>query len=987
MKPKKNLITIFVVTILVTMFGQTDVAKSQVVTDGLLSYWTFDADDIAGQTAKDAWGDRDGTIIGDTQVTPGIIGGALEFDGDGDYVEFDDAGLPEGDAPRTMSVWVKPEGAGVRSALEWGTSAGRQRCGILVLGGERIKFVSQNADLQSNGSVVNGEWHYVTETYDGTTMRIYIDGVLDKEQALSIDTVLNVGRIGANIGSAGENFNGAIDEVSIYDRALSAEEVAQNFAAKKGLSASVIAGVIYPEDGAIDVPRDVVLSWTPGAFANTHDVYLGTGFGDVNDAGIGNQLDVLVFEGHDANSYDIGRLELGQTYYWRVDEVNAPPDTTVVFKGNVWSFTTEPVGYPLAGASITATASSQSSVGENPNKTIDGSGLDEDGNHSQELTDMWLSVESEPYESWIQFDLDQVAKLSGMRVWNHNSSLESVVGYGIKEALIEYSPDGITWSEFGIVEFPQATGSADSQGNNISLDGIVAQSVRITAINNRSILGIKQYGLSEVQFWAMPMAARELSPADGTENVDPLPALLSWRAGRQAASHNVYVSTDVNAVTDGTELAVNVSDSSYAPELDLGATYFWRVDEVNDVEDPAVWAGGVQSFSTGNFLVVDDFESYNDILDGEEGSNLVYMTWIDGFDNPSANGSIIGYITGASMETDTVHGRSQSAPMEYNNVGAAFSEVTRTLAPQKWADNGIQTLSLWFFGDPANTPGQLYVKVNGVQVDYDGDADKLTLAGWQPWNIDLTSIGANLSSVTSLAIGIQGPGASGTLLLDDIRLYSLARELVTPVQPDAAGLVLRYEFEGNTNDSSGNARHGTPVGNPAFVAGQIGQAVNFDGTGDYIEFDDSGLPEGNAPRTMSVWVKPEGGGTRSALEWGSDASTQRCAVLVQPNNGIKFCGKWADVQSNGSVANGEWHYISETYDGTTMRIYIDGVLDKEQAVAINTVPNVGRIGINIKTTGEFFNGDIDEVRIYDRALTQEEIAWLAGWTEPFDKPF
>jgi len=72
MKPKKNLITIFVVTILVTMFGQTDIAKSQVVTDGLLSYWTFDAADIADETAKDAWGKRDGTILGDTYLTAGM---------------------------------------------------------------------------------------------------------------------------------------------------------------------------------------------------------------------------------------------------------------------------------------------------------------------------------------------------------------------------------------------------------------------------------------------------------------------------------------------------------------------------------------------------------------------------------------------------------------------------------------------------------------------------------------------------------------------------------------------------------------------------------------------------------------------------------------------------------------------------------------------------------------------------------------------------
>ncbi|HEC03940.1 MAG TPA: hypothetical protein ENI81_10430, partial [Phycisphaerales bacterium] len=103
MKPGRNAITLLVMAILATMFGQIDVAKSQVVTDGLLSYWTLDAADIDGQTVKDAWGDRDGKIIGNTHSTAGRIGDALTFDGDGDYVDFDPSGLPEGDASRTMA--------------------------------------------------------------------------------------------------------------------------------------------------------------------------------------------------------------------------------------------------------------------------------------------------------------------------------------------------------------------------------------------------------------------------------------------------------------------------------------------------------------------------------------------------------------------------------------------------------------------------------------------------------------------------------------------------------------------------------------------------------------------------------------------------------------------------------------------------------------------------------------------------------------------
>ena len=126
-----------------------------------------------------------------------------------------------------------------------------------------------------------------------------------------------------------------------------------------------------PAADANDVGRDGRLSWTPGEFANTHDVYFGTAFNDVNDASSANPMDALVSPGQDANSFDPGRLEFGQTYYWRVDEVNSAPDFAV-FKGETWSFTVESFSIPITG--ITATASSQ--FGDSgPERTIDGSGL------------------------------------------------------------------------------------------------------------------------------------------------------------------------------------------------------------------------------------------------------------------------------------------------------------------------------------------------------------------------------------------------------------------------------------------------------------------------------------------------------------------------------------------------------------------------------------------------------------------------------------
>ena len=105
-------------------------------------------------------------------------------------------------------------------------------------------------------------------------------------------------------------------------------------AAKAGEKASTPS----PVNGAICVPLDTMLSWTPGDFAESHDVYFGINFDDVSDASRANPLGVLVSQAQDPNSYNPVVLELCTTYYWRVDEVNDPN----IWKGDVWSFKTCP---------------------------------------------------------------------------------------------------------------------------------------------------------------------------------------------------------------------------------------------------------------------------------------------------------------------------------------------------------------------------------------------------------------------------------------------------------------------------------------------------------------------------------------------------------------------------------------------------------------------------------------------------------------------
>ena len=756
-----------------------------------------------------------------------------------------------------------------------------------------------------------------------------------------------------------------------------------------------------PADGATDVPRDVVLTWKPGIYAaalNGHRVFFGTAFSDVNNATVGTT--------QSGASYTPPQpLTLETTYYWRVDEVNAPPSSTV-YRGSVWSFTTEPVGYPISGANIIATASSSGSANFGPENTINGSGLNANDQHSVNVTDMWVSS-SEPLGAWIQYEFDAVNSLYQMWVWNGNQAFEGTLGLGLKTVTVEYSTDGANWTVLaGVPEFAKAPGTVGYEHNTtVDFGGAPAKYVKLTATSNWGGI-LPQYNLSEVRFLTIPLSARQPNPASGATDVAP-ETVLTWRAGRQAARHDVYLSTDQQAVIDGTAPVVTVTSPSYSATLDLGSTYYWRVAEVNEAESPAISMGNIWSFSTAEYLAVEDFESYNDIDPPDAESHRIFESWIDGF-GITTNGALVGYDPPqpSYAETTIVHGGGQAMPLFYSNTaGAASSEATRTFAtPQNWTKYGIKTLGLWFHGAAGNT-GQLYVKINGVKIPYDGSAGNLAGAAWQPWNIDLTSAGVNLQSVSSMTIGVEGNGAAGTLYVDDVRLYAYPRELVTPVQPNAAGLMAHYPLDGNANDIAGG-HNGTASAGVSYAPGKIGQALKLNGN-DYVDCGNpTQLDFGTGDWTVAAWINmatsmtgpniifsnggDDSGGIRYVLSMGQSAD--HTITLTVDDNATK-------VESIGKVVvdDGQWHHVIGLRKGTSLRVYVDSFQDGADVTVAAGYNLAGTSQANAfigagysfanKVIQKFYTGTIDDVRIYNYALSDAEIAGLVGKTQPFDKPF
>jgi len=453
------------------------------------------------------------------------------------------------------------------------------------------------------------------------------------------------------------------------------------------------AGNPNPQDKAVDVPSDVALSWKAADAATAHDVYFGTSLADVADASRTNPRGVLVSQGQTQTTFTpTQRLRYGQVYYWRVDEVSTASDSGVL-KGMIWSFTAEPASYPIASVTVTA-SSFNPDMG--PENTINGSGLDAADRHSVDPKHMWLSASGAPQPAWIQYEFDKIYKLDRLLVWNSNQGLESILGFGAKDVTVTYSADGEVWTQLGDFQFPRAPGLPTyTPDAPVDFGGAVARFVKLTISSNWGGL-VAQYGLGEVRFQYVPVQAREPSPASAATEVD-VDAVLSWRAGREAASHKVFFGTDEQAVSAATASAQILADSSLDPgPLATGTTYYWRVVEVNEAATPATWEGDLWNFTTRDYLVIDDMESYND------DDNRIYESWIDGM-TTGASGSIVGYIDAPFAEKTIVRSGRQSMPFEYRNAEAPFySEAEREFVPaQNWTINGADTLSLWVQGAPA----------------------------------------------------------------------------------------------------------------------------------------------------------------------------------------------------------------------------------------------------------------------------------------------
>jgi hypothetical protein len=647
---------------------------------GLVGWWKFE--EASGTLFDQSDNHNDGTPYnGVLYQQAGQAGYALGFDGTDDYVVVGTTGRPTDTF--SFGGWFKTSVTHEIDSQETSGYGGvnNQRYAFepqhggdlnagagLSIGTNGVSVYEHGSDYMPATAVyateLGDDWNHIMIVYNNKRPTIYLNGraVLTgfSSPRAIVSAPIQFG------GMAYGYFEGLMDEVRIYNRVLSPAEIKKLAARPKAWSPDPPSGSLYSDTW-------ITLSFSPGDFAVSHDVYMGESFEDV-DAGIGdtfrgNQTLPYYVAGFPGYAYPDG-LVPGTTYYWRIDEVNdAEPNSP--WKGNVWSFSIPPkTAYdpaPADGAEfvdLNVKLNWTAGFGAKLHYIVFGEDFDQVNNAAMGVPSGTTTYNPGPLNLvktyyWRVDEFDGAAMHKG-EVWSFTTP-GAVSGPNPANGAVDVKPSVVlSWNAGAVAASHEVYFGMDAD-----------------AVKNATKTSPEYKG---------PKAL-------GEESCDP-------------------------------------------GQLMLNTAYYWRIDEVNTVNPDSPWAGNVWSFTTGDFFVIDDFEDYdageNQIWYAWH-DGLGYGTpGTAGYFAGNGTGAAVGDETTVSYTEETiVHGGLHSMPLAYDNNKqgySKYSEVELALTEQRdWTEEGVTELSLWFRGKPASV---------GSFVESPVGTYTMTGSGADIWNVN-----------------------------------------------------------------------------------------------------------------------------------------------------------------------------------------------------------------------------------------------------------
>ena len=727
------------------------------ITDpNLVGWWKLD--DGGASVALDWSGRRnDGTVIGDPNWVAGHIedGNALDLDGFDDCVNCgnpQDFNIP---TQITLAAWVKTDAAG----------GATQSYVTKMVGGENSSYTLRHIDTDNIefligtasatfpvSSSFNGVWHHLAGTYDGSALRLYVDCSLQA-------TTANVGAIptsayNVNIGrdSIGNRFpyDGAIDDVRIYNRALTQAELALIMRGNP-----LLAWNPSPPNGAvIDIEHPVPLTWSAGENTAQHDVYFGTDAAAVAGAKItttgiyrGRQTSTT-YNPHEA-------LQWGQEYYWRIDEYNK--DATIT-EGRLWSFTV--ADYLLVDDFEDYNNFSPDRIFQT---WLDSVGYSADqyfpvaynGNGTGAVVghDIWAT--GTPYTSIMETTIVHVGGKQSMPM-DYNDTKSPY--YSETTRIFAASQD---WTRKGV------------KALTLWFRGIAAS---VGSFNYNTGTGVYTMTADGTDIWdtadQFHFAFKRLSGTGTIEarvlsvsNTDPWAkagVMIRETLDPSSAFAAVYI-TPANGCRYQARLAAGqsaTSDTAVTQLANILAPHWIKLERT----------------------ISGRFNAYDSNDPATEGWHP--LAW-----NPQV----------ITMQTDVYVGLALTGHNVNATCVAEFSNVATTgTVTDQWQSQDVGIVS--------NTADQLYLAVQDgagkVAVVKHQDPNAVLLDSWQEWNIDLnefSNAGVNLKNIKKMYIGVGDrvnpqKGGTGSLYIDDIRLYTprCIASLLKPAADISGNCVVDY---------------------------------------------------------------------------------------------------------------------------------------------------------------------------------------------------
>ncbi len=998
-------------------------------TPGLVAAYAFD--EGTGGLANDASGNsRTGIVAGGSWVS-GRYGGAISFDGDNDYV-----GLPAlgtfYNAAFTLEAWVQkstPKNdvgivgswAGSGPMLWIDHLATRHH---LTLGGGLSSY------LDSGVNPSQGQWQHLAATFDGTTARYYLDGaeVASRAVAGSVGSS-NAWRIGAYGSTPGGFFDGLIDEIRIYDRALSATEVQADRDQPLGLanpSAPTVPGNLTV---TATTQSSATVEWT----ASTDDVGVSGYNVYVGGAAAGTT---------GATTFTATGLSCSTGYAIQVEAFDAD--------GNVSPRTTESASTSPCEAAVGLVAAyafdeasgevAGDASGNGRNGAItgatwtagrNGGGLSFDGIDDHVALGSLGTFYNGAFtlEAWVQKttaakDVAVVGSWagSGPMLWvDHLAGRNYLTLGGGLSSYLDSGQSPITG------QWQHLAATYDGATARYYVGGIEVATRAFTGpVGSSNTWRIGAYGsapggffdglVDDVRVYNRALSAGEIqfdrdhgvtAPAVPPDTSPPSQpgtlsvtsgigqATLSWGAATDnvgVSRYNVHRSTSAGFTPSSANRIAQPTDPTYT---DTGLTmgvYYYRVT----AEDST---GNVGPASNEASAAVSDTAppTAPGTLAATGGLGQAALSWGAASDNSGVARYNVHRSTSTGFTPSTSNRIAQPTGLSYTDAGLAAGTYYYAVTAEDAAGNvgpASNQASASVTADTTRPTVSISAPAAGAVVTglttFSANAtDNVAVAGVQ-FRVDGTNVGAEdvvppyeLSWDTRGELnGARALSAVARDTSGNVRTSTSVTVTVTNSGVSTTGLRVAYALDETTGtlaaDWSGNSSTATAVGT-TWTSGRFGGGAAFDGVSDRIDLPALGTFYA-AGFTYEAWVR-KSTSKKDVTLLGSWVGSQSGGPMIWVDH---IAGRYHLTLGGGGLSTyldsgrtptvGQWEHVAATYDGSTARFYVAGV---EVASMPFTGPvgssNTWRLGAFESTPSGFFDGLVDNVRVYDRALSAAEI--------------